>query len=124
MKSFLHLVLVLLCLAPMAPAQAADMEGMDHSKMMMPDKAQAEDVYAPAMKSMHENMMAVKPTGDADVDFVQGMIPHHQGAVDMAKILLEKGKDPELKKMAKDIIVAQEKEIAFMKGWLANHPQK
>ncbi len=77
----------------------------------------AVDIYAPAMDKMHADMM-VSATGDADVDFVRGMIPHHEGAVEMAKILKEKGKDPELQKMADDIIAAQEKEIAFMQEWL------
>ena len=45
------------------------------------------------------------------------MIPHHQGAIDMAKVELKYGKDPELKKLAQDIIDAQEKEISFMKDW-------
>jgi uncharacterized protein (DUF305 family) len=92
----------------------------DHSNHHMGMTTTQTDHYAPAMKTMHENMM-VTPTGDADVDFVRGMIPHHQGAIDMAKILLEKGKDPELKKLAADIIKAQETEIAFMKDWLAKH---
>jgi uncharacterized protein (DUF305 family) len=47
------------------------------------------------------------------------MIPHHQGAIDMAKVQLEHGKDPELHKLSGNIIKAQEGEIAFMKGWLA-----
>ncbi len=75
------------------------------------------DIYAPAMRKMHDDMM-IEATGDADVDFVKGMIPHHQGAVDMAKIVLEQGKDAEIKKFAQDIIDAQEKEIAFMNDWL------
>jgi uncharacterized protein (DUF305 family) len=78
-------------------------------------------IYDRVMADMHEAMAAAKPTGDADIDFVQGMIPHHQGAVDMAEVLLKKGKDPELKKLAHDIIIAQEKEIAFMRAWLAKH---
>ncbi len=76
------------------------------------------DVYAAAMEAMHKDMM-ITPTGDADVDFARGMIPHHQGAIDMAKILKQHGKDAELQKLADDIIAAQEKEIAFLKGWLA-----
>lgn len=80
----------------------------------------ATDLYAPAMKAMHEGM-TVEPTGDADVDFVRGMIPHHQGAVDMAKILLEHGKDPELRQLAEDVIRTQDAEIAFMRGWLEKH---
>ena len=77
----------------------------------------AVDIYAPAMEAMHKDMM-LSATGDADVDFVRGMIPHHQGAVEMAKILKEHGKDPELQKMADEIISAQEKEISFMQDWL------
>jgi uncharacterized protein (DUF305 family) len=82
------------------------------------------DYYAPAMQKMHMAMMAVKPTGNADVDFVQGMLPHHQGAVDMAKIELQYGKDPAIRKLAADIIAAQESEIKMMNAWLAAHPQK
>jgi uncharacterized protein (DUF305 family) len=66
---------------------------------------------------MHEGM-TIAFTGNTDVDFVKGMIPHHQGAVDMAKVLLAFGKDPELRKLAEAIIKAQESEIAFMQEWL------
>lgn len=61
------------------------------------------------------------PTGDADIDFVQGMIPHHQGAIDMATILLQNGHDPQIRKLAADIVKAQESEIAMMKSWLKDH---
>ena len=67
---------------------------------------------------MHRDM-AIPLTGNADVDFVQGMIPHHQGAVDMAKIVLQYGADPDIRKMAQEIIAAQEKEIALFRDWLA-----
>jgi uncharacterized protein (DUF305 family) len=67
---------------------------------------------------MHRDM-AIPLTGNADVDFAQGMIPHHQGAVDMAKIVLQYGADPDIRKMAQEIIAAQEKEIALFRDWLA-----
>jgi len=82
------------------------------------------DYYAPAMNKMHDAMMAVKTTGDADADFVRGMIPHHQGAVDMAKVELQYGKDPQLRKFAQKVIDAQSDEIKMMQVWLKQHPQK
>lgn len=108
----------LLLSATINSAMAADtMNHMDHMNMThSPD-----DVYAPAMTKMHKDMGSVKPTGNVDVDFVQGMIPHHQGAIDMAKIELEKGSDPEIQKLAKDIIKAQEVEIKQMNAWLKKH---
>ncbi len=65
--------------------------------------------------------MSAPYTGDADVDFRTHMIPHHQGAIDMAKVALKYAKDPETKKMAQTIIDAQEKEIADMQAWLKAH---
>ena len=70
-----------------------------------------------ANAAMHE-AMAVEMTGDVDIDFMRTMIPHHQGAVEMAKIVIENGKDPEVRKLAEEIIEAQETEIGIMKAWL------
>ena len=81
----------------------------------------ADKAFMEAMQAMMKNMKT-KPTGNADKDFVQMMMPHHQGAIDMAKVELKYGKDPELLKMAGDIVAAQEKEIAEMKAWLAKNP--
>ncbi|MCA3244682.1 MAG: DUF305 domain-containing protein [Alphaproteobacteria bacterium] len=71
-----------------------------------------------AMAQMHRNM-AVAYTGDADLDFLRGMIPHHQGAVEMAKIQLKYGKDSQVKRLAREIIRAQEYEIGLMTRWVA-----
>ena len=83
--------------------------------------ADSSKAFTDANDRMMQAMM-VKPTGDADRDFVAMMIPHHQGAVDMAKIELQYGSDPALKKMAEQIIASQESEIAFMKDWQKAHP--
>jgi uncharacterized protein (DUF305 family) len=74
--------------------------------------------YEAASAKMHHDM-AIPYTGDADVDFLRGMIPHHQGAIDMAKVAIADGKDPEVRRLAEGIIAAQEKEIAWMKEKLA-----
>ncbi len=84
------------------------------------DQGPVSQAFAKANADMHEGM-DIEFSGNADVDFVKGMIPHHQGAVAMAKILLENGKDPELRKLAENIVAAQETEIAFMQEWLAKN---
>ena len=72
----------------------------------------------------HDRMMRdmnIPYTGDADIDFVRGMIPHHQAAIDAAEIVLKYGKNPENQVLAKAIIAAQKKEIAEMQAWLAKY---
>ncbi|MGY6644982.1 MAG: CopM family metallochaperone [Salinarimonas sp.] len=68
-------------------------------------------------EAMHHGM-DIEMTGNADVDFVRGMIAHHVGAVDMARIVQIFGSDPEIAALAEEIIEAQEAEIAMMRDWL------
>ncbi|HJE25884.1 MAG TPA: DUF305 domain-containing protein [Methylorubrum populi] len=66
---------------------------------------------------MHREM-DIRYTNDVDADFVRGMIPHHRGAIAMARIALEHSKDPEIRKLAEDIVKAQDTEIAQMEAFL------
>ena len=100
-------------------AFAEDMANMDMSKPMG-DQGPSSQAFAAANSKMHKDM-ALTYSGNADADFVRGMIPHHRGAIDMAKIELQYGKDPELRKLAKGVIAAQEKEIKEMEAWLKAH---
>ncbi len=94
-------------------------------KTMMPapdDAASTKDFKSADMKMMHD--MAVPYTGNADVDFRTKMIPHHQGAIDMAKVALAHAKDETTKTLAAQIIKDQEREIAEMREWLSKNAPK
>lgn len=82
-----------------------------------PAETPSSAAYREVNAKMHKDM-DIPLTGDADVDFVKGMIPHHQGAIDMARVVLQHGKDPQLKTLANSIIADQEREIAMMRDWL------
>ena len=77
--------------------------------------------YKAAMDEMHGPMLQGIQDGDPDVAFVKGMIPHHQGAIDMAKVVLQYGKDDQAKKWANVVIRDQGREIAEMQDWLMRH---
>jgi len=76
----------------------------------------AQKAYSDANAKMHAGMNNIP--ADADEAFIIGMIPHHQGAIDMANIVLQHGDDDETKTLARNIIKAQEDEIAWMQNWL------
>ena len=118
MRKTLHIGMALMVLALPAAAQAED----DHSTHTMPTTESTSDgaakAYMDGMAKMSRDMNAAM-SGDADIDFATMMIPHHQGAIDMARVQLEYGKDAELRKLSEAIIAAQESEIAFMTNWLA-----
>jgi uncharacterized protein (DUF305 family) len=99
-----------------------DMGGASMDMSMLPP-GDAHKALAAGMDRMHSDMMIGMTASDLDVAFVCGMIPHHQGAIDMARAELEYGDDPWVREMAQKVIDAQEAEIAQMKDWLrANAP--
>ena len=77
-----------------------------------------DQLMADAMDVMHKGMHSAPYTGESDRDFVTMMIPHHQGAIDMAKALLLYGKDPQMRRLAQEIITDQQSEIQLMQLWL------
>ena len=87
-----------------------------HSSRATADRDWSELIAS--MDKMHMAMGAVKPSGNSDVDFVRLMLPHHQAAVDMAKTELLYGKDPQMRRLAQEIITDQQLEIELMQGWL------
>jgi uncharacterized protein (DUF305 family) len=133
MKDFYFFRTVCLCsglalsaLASTANAQPAAPKRAEHTGLShgagATASASTQAFQAGSEKMMQE--MSSPYTGDADKDFVSHMIGHHQGAVSMAEVQLKYGQDPELKKLARDIIKAQRQEIAFMKKWQAKNGVK
>ncbi|CAN7511906.1 DUF305 domain-containing protein [Phyllobacterium sp. LjRoot231] len=123
--TYIHKAALVCALAFASPVLAQDHtthKTKQHDMMAMPkgDQSASSKAFTEANAKMHKDM-AIAFTGNTDKDFVSGMIAHHQGAIDMAKIELEYGKDPEIRKLAEAIIAAQENEIKQMKSWLAKN---
>jgi uncharacterized protein (DUF305 family) len=117
------------------PGMMADMPGMMARMQRMMQEMPADGMttdhggwaydpvggaFAAINRRMHRDMM-VDTSGGADRAFALAMIAHHQGAIDMAKVQLGFGEDPELRDLAAAIIKAQEEEIAMMRAWLERH---
>lgn len=98
----------------------ADMQKMMQDAAHKPDDAASTKGFKAADMAMMRNMQ-VPYTGDPDVDFRTHMIPHHEGAVEMARVALKHAKDPETTAVAEKIIADQMKEVVEMKVWLKAH---
>jgi uncharacterized protein (DUF305 family) len=107
---------------PGQPGMMGGQEGM-HGMGQAPGAVTgpADQAMMQSMQKMQQDMTGKPLTGNADQDFVAMMIPHHQGAIDMARVELQYGKDPMLRRMARGIITAQDKEIREMQQWQSRH---
>lgn len=128
-------------LAVSAPASLAQMDHASHGASSFPETCKSAASMSPmghgeantaglqdhqkaamaGMQKMDEDMMQGMMKDDADVAFICGMIAHHQGAIDMARVELQYGDDPWAKEMARKVIDAQTKEIEDMIEWLGSN---
>lgn len=105
-------------------AQANEQPHQAHMNMSMSTDSAMQQELMQGMTQMNQDMMAAAQYKDPDVAFAAGMLPHHIGAVKMAEVELKYGKDPEMRKLAEDIINAQQAEIEQMQKWLKAHNKK
>ena len=110
--------IALSCLALRGPAHADAVAVHKHAAGLTPSDKAFEASMDKMMSSMSERL-----SGDTDHDFATMMLPHHESAVEMAKIELQSGRDPELRQLATDIVASQAKEVALMRAWLLRHPK-
>lgn len=118
-------VCLLLTALPAGAGQAADPApagGMPAMPMQAGSQDAADQAMTAGMRRMKRQMADAPLTGNADRDFVAMMTPHHVGAIDMARTELRYGTDPELRRLARSIVAAQEREVAQMQAWTAAHP--
>ena len=108
-----------ICQAPPKAAPLSPTASLLADDRVIPDPDWS-DLNA-AMERMHSAMASVGRSGNSDIDFVRLMLPHHQAAIDMARTQLLYGKDPQMRRLAQEIITDQQSEIELMQLWLKQH---
>jgi uncharacterized protein (DUF305 family) len=119
MKKYASPLAILITLAAVASSAAELQNSHTHGANAATSKDWSE--LTASMGKMHSAMGSIKPSGDSDVDFVRLMLPHHRAAIDMAKTQLMYGKDPQIRRLAQEIIADQQSEIELMRLWLKQH---
>ena len=99
------------------PSQHVAQEPMQHQLSAAPGWSE----LSANIQKMHHAMKMLQSSGNSDQDFVKLMLPHHLAAIEMAKTQLLFGKDPEMRRLAQEIITDQQSEIEFMQLWLKRH---
>ena len=108
----LALAVMIATIAPPSPRQGSLMTGSSGAASPEWLALQA------SIHKMHAEMISAKPSDNGDVDFVTLMLPHHQAAVEMAKTQLLYGTDPQMRRLAQEIVTEQQSEIEVMHLWL------
>ena len=111
-------------LIPLAFIPTLAASAMQHTSQRqegMPADAPYWEGLMDSMTRMHAAMSSTRPSADVDTDFVALMLPHHQAAIDMARVELTFGKDPQLRRLAQEIVTEQESEIQLMTLWRQQH---
>ncbi|EAA1645021.1 DUF305 domain-containing protein [Salmonella enterica subsp. enterica serovar Richmond] len=116
----------IILLSPLLVASAVWAAGNNQHSMSehVTPSSPASQEYLDGMQKMHDGMMKGAMAHDPDVAFAESMTAHHEGAIEMAKTQLKYGKDPEMRKLAEDIIKAQQPEIDQMQAWLKEKRKK
>lgn len=119
--SFFILGSLLLLVAPIDSQTTHPTTDHSHLATLQQQTSEGWPELMQGMETMHHAMGTVQSSGNNDVDFVRLMLPHHQAALDMAKTELKLGSDPQLRRLAQEIIADQQSEIELMNLWLKQH---
>jgi uncharacterized protein (DUF305 family) len=115
-RRFIILLIVFCALAIEAQQHGSDKPSSDRSLA----DSDWSDLNA-SMERMHVAISSVDRSGNSDVNFVRLMLPHHQAAIDMARTQLQHGADPEMRRLAQEIVTDQQSEIELMQRWVKQH---
>jgi hypothetical protein len=110
------LPLIMIILIPTLAFAILQHDSHSQSRMSSVDPQWKELVGS--MDKMHAAMASIQPSGDTDVDFVRLMLPHHQAAIDMARTELARGTNPQIRRLAEEIVADQQSEIELMRLWM------